>query len=594
MSRLPARLAVLALLVAGAASVRADGLEAPASEVWIHDVGDLTYGRACFPGEQGPFLAPDQVNEEEHPLFGGVGEEFVWPLGTAMDVLEELKAEVLGRDAGSVWAHSQGESKLLVGAPRAVQDRIASILDRLRAAVLPSLSLDVAFFEGDPVLALGSDSLVAAIADGRLRLLGATRIVGLVSNESATFVGRERTFVEGLYVEVASEARTYDPIVGVFPEGARVEARLLALEPEPLVEIEAWVTRHEDVRRVRTGRGDAMDLPVIDAATVQALVRLPPGRWTPLPMSRGRFLALRSAVEAPPRSRASDPLTADLPADAPVGPMSLATFDLHDLAAKLTSFRGPEIRLAPSWFTPPEPPELPEPRPAFSPEAVLYIAKVIDPVGWAREDAHLSLRHDRLRVRHDEAHRKAVAGIVETLRARYVGTTRLSATVVRLPLASFPEFFRDGAAADASRFLSRPGAEVLDRIAVHVPRAGGRRADWHGRERSYLADIDVEIAQGAVIGNPIEKRVLEGVVLDAEAYPACGGAAVACQIRFDRSVWQGVRTIQTEHGPVECPDLGLLRIRGGMVVPAGETRLVGVGIEGDTATLVLLTANVGD
>ncbi len=592
---LPARFASFALLFAGAASVCADGPEAPlAREVWIHDVGDLTFWRECFLGEGGPFRPYDSVNDKERPLFGGESIEVVQPYENVDDVIEDLKSEVGGRDGEGVAAEATGTRTIEVRGPRALQERVAAAIERRRAAVMPSLSVDVAFLAGDPAACSRPGGLAAAVADRGARLLGAARLVGLVGNISSTFVGRERTFVEDHDVEVASGAATDDPIASVLPEGARIRARVQAIAPEPLLEVEAWTARHEDVRRVRTGRGEPMDFPTIDAATVQALVRVPRGRWTPVPMSRGRFLALRTVVEAPPRSNASGPLAAVLPPGSPVGPMSRATFDLHDLAARAPSFRGRDVRLWPSNFTPPEPPELPEPNPAYEPDAVLDLAKGLDPDGWAREGALLAVAHETLEVRHDEAHRKAVASLLDALRSRYLGTLRLSATVVRLPLASFPEFLAGGVEGDASTLSARPGAEILDRVVARIPRSGGRRAGWQGRDRRYLADYDVEISLRATIGNPIVNSVLEGVVLDADAVPASNGAGIACQLRFDRSTWDGVRTVPTEHGPIECPDLGLLRVRGALVIPVGATRLVGVGIEGDVATLVLLTANVGE
>jgi hypothetical protein len=82
---------------------------------------------------------------------------------------------------------------------------------------------------------------------------------------------------------------------------------------------------------------------------------------------------------------------------------------------------------------------------------------------------------------------------------------------------------------------------------------------------------------------------LAGIVLDVETHTLGTASGVSCEVRLDRSTWEGSRAVPTEHGTIECPDLGLLRVRAGTVIPSGATRLVGVGVEGGEATLVLLT-----
>ncbi len=57
------------------------------------------------------------------------------------------------------------------------------------------------------------------------------------------------------------------------------------------------------------------------------------------------------------------------------GTMRLRYFDVKDLSVNIQNFLGQEINLVPSNFTPPEPPELPEPAPIFPAESLVELIK---------------------------------------------------------------------------------------------------------------------------------------------------------------------------------------------------------------------------
>ncbi len=57
------------------------------------------------------------------------------------------------------------------------------------------------------------------------------------------------------------------------------------------------------------------------------------------------------------------------------GSMRLRYFDVKDLSVNIQNFLGQEINLVPSNFTPPEPPELPEPAPIFPAESLVELIK---------------------------------------------------------------------------------------------------------------------------------------------------------------------------------------------------------------------------
>jgi type II secretory pathway component GspD/PulD (secretin) len=79
------------------------------------------------------------------------------------------------------------------------------------------------------------------------------------------------------------------------------------------------------------------------------------------------------------------------------GTLRLRYFDVKDLAVKIQNFRGTEIFLAPSNYTPPEPPELPEPVAIFPEEQLVdTIKSVVDPESWAVEGASLEVKNKLL------------------------------------------------------------------------------------------------------------------------------------------------------------------------------------------------------
>jgi len=71
-------------------------------------------------------------------------------------------------------------------------------------------------------------------------------------------------------------------------------------------------------------------------------------------------------------------------------------YDVKDLAVKIQNFRGTDIFLAPSNFTPPEPPELAEPASIFPQDALVDTIKaVVDPETWI-EGTDLQIKNGTL------------------------------------------------------------------------------------------------------------------------------------------------------------------------------------------------------
>lgn len=578
------------------------GAPAPDLETRLFEVGDLLMGHSAFDAEAGP-TALRAPAEELHVL---EEEERNPPFQFVADLVETVAA--VAREAGDGAPNARttvyGSSLIATRLTPAAQDRVEALLSRLRAERLPAVALDVAVLGGDPAAFSEPGALLAAVAVGRVRVEAGARVVGQVGHRATAFAGRERAFVTGYDGQVAWNAKTVDPIVQIQPEGFAVEATVRAVAPTPVVDLRAWTARIVETREATIGEGARFESLTVDAPLAQATLRLQPGTWAVLGLSADRSLAVRATILAPPPSRPTPSFArVDLPPTGPdsppLPPGDLGSFDLRDFAARTIVTRGARMGLVGSGACPSDWPSLPDWE-QLVPEALVKEVTIdtVDPVGWTREGAGIEVRGSRLLVAQDRDHREAVGSLVAAMRARFVGTLRFRATLVRLPVASFPEWFAGGTEVDraivagGTALLARPGAEVVDSATVRLPRRGVRNESFAGRVRRCVRDYDPEIdEEGATLGIPIVSLVREGISLDVEAAVASGGAGVQCHVRLDRSTWEGLREAPTPHGVVECPDLGLLRVRGGLVVPFGATRLVGLAIEDGLATLVLLSAN---
>ena len=93
-------------------------------------------------------------------------------------------------------------------------------------------------------------------------------------------------------------------------------------------------------------------------------------------------------------------------------------------------------------------------------------------------------------------------------------------------------------------------ARVVERAEMRLA-PHQRNAVVGGRERSYVADYDVHIAEAAEIGEPVVRTVLDGFSFEVETAPAPEFDAVACTLIVDRSDWRASRPVVTRHGEIE-------------------------------------------
>jgi Flp pilus assembly secretin CpaC/tetratricopeptide (TPR) repeat protein len=98
------------------------------------------------------------------------------------------------------------------------------------------------------------------------------------------------------------------------------------------------------------------------------------------------------------------------------GTMRLQYFDVKDLAVKIQNFRGTDIYLAPSNYTPPEPPELPEAKEIYQMDTLVNtIKEVVDSDQWG-DGTSIDLKAGTLIVRNTSEVLGHVGELLEELR----------------------------------------------------------------------------------------------------------------------------------------------------------------------------------
>ncbi len=118
--------------------------------VQIHSVADLTSGLTNFIPPTIQLVGPDDVSDEENPLFGTEAEEPVYPYGQVDELIELIKGAV----APAFWEategadiRSQGEQTLVVKATGEVQEQVARFLDDLRGFAGIVVTVETRFLE---------------------------------------------------------------------------------------------------------------------------------------------------------------------------------------------------------------------------------------------------------------------------------------------------------------------------------------------------------------------------------------------------------------------------------------------------------------
>ncbi|MDJ0522795.1 MAG: hypothetical protein QNJ90_12070 [Planctomycetota bacterium] len=118
--------------------------------VQIHSVADLTSGLTDFIPPTIQLVGPDDVDQDENPLFGAEAEEPVYPYGQVDELIELTKGAVAPDFWESVEGadiRSQGEQTLVVKATAEVQEQVANFLDDLRGFAGIVVTVETRFLE---------------------------------------------------------------------------------------------------------------------------------------------------------------------------------------------------------------------------------------------------------------------------------------------------------------------------------------------------------------------------------------------------------------------------------------------------------------
>jgi hypothetical protein len=282
-------------------------------------------------------------------------------------------------------------------------------------------------------------------------------------------------------------------------------------------------------------------------------------------------------VRATPHAYASTPgrrAEADLgPPLAPgEGEFEARIHELRDLETAPALHAPPPVYLLPSSFTPPEPPELFEPWPLFPPEDLLDLLRRTAEEDTWDDPARLEVGNAFLRVRQRPSVQEGIARWLEALRDGALWTLAVEARVVDLPEALARDLGAGGpldsaAAGRLEQALARGEASVAAGLRLLCP-AGRQHSVSAGERVSYLFDFEPYIAESAAIGDPVFQDVLSGAALTVDAARSVDGGAVGMEVEFTLShVKSPIRVALTEHGGIELPEMDLLRVRTGLVVP---------------------------
>lgn len=587
-------------LMPGAGTARAEE-DAEAMARGFFHVGALTIGQVDYIKSRMGVVSPDMISDEEAPLFGSEGEEPLYPVGTVDELIEVVKRmvdPVYWEITEGADIQAFGEGTLYVQANRRVLGLIGRYLADLEAELLTTVTIEVRAVRGIiPEAEVLQSGDVAALGDGPSVVFTA-----LVGQQATCFSGRQVSFLQDYDVEVAKSATISDPIVTVANYGLGVAARaLLGDDPTRLrLQLDAHVVKHGGFRESTTwgGKGEAarrIELPMDEESSIWADLLLSPGAWKVAAGDGGRgpdadwFFLVRVTPRRPAKVATDVVRAFGRSAAADSGPLTSRSFNVLDLMDTVPSRRGEEINLVPSNYTPPEPLELREPAPIFPWQAFYdVIPQLVMPKSWNRQGAGIEVRNGRLLVVNTERALDAVGAALQAIRREFLWTIRTRAELIAVDAPIGQLLLED----EGSVRLLRQGGTRIDRLELVCP-ADARNAVTSGRRLSYLQDFEVEIAEDAVIANPVVCSFLTGSVLDVLPALTSTGDAVHMAVQFTRGdLVEPLRQVETPHGSVDVPELGVFRLRTGLHIPLGSTAVVGAGTYQGRSLVLLLTPTV--
>lgn len=278
------------------------------------------------------------------------------------------------------------------------------------------------------------------------------------------------------------------------------------------------------------------------------------------------------------------------PEDAAVGRLVRRYYDVGELVYVVRDATAPQIDLHPSNFQWPEREET-EPRSSFDAEQIVdLIRSVIEPETWDTvEGAEVVMLNNRIVATTIPRVHKKIAPLLKRMTREF--TQALRVEIVAVPMLPKDESLLANRARELTEKETDQllGRDVLA-SAVLACRSKQQVSTQMGADVTYLADFDVEIAEGATIGDAIAQRAFSGFTATVRAFLDAGGAGARLDLELARGVLdRPIRRVDTEHGPLELPVLKLTRLRTSVWVPLDRTCIVGGSWSGKEPCLYLAT-----
>lgn len=608
------------LLPLAPAQVHADDKEETEALVTrLFDVSALTQGRQDFMRELSASVDPGFV--DEGPLFGSEGVEPVYPVGQVDELIELIQVQVKPESWESTLGagmRSQGEQTLVVRAFPEVVDEVAVFLGALQKRLMRRVAIDVETFrltqaDATALLLAGNSQLadpakLAALRGGEAAGPSVS-ILAYERHRAAIYAGRQRAYIADYDTEVANSAKISDPIVCVANLGLSVDVRT-TLGPEAksaLVVLDAALSEIVGSRTVDSGGGCVIELPENAVAKVFSRVEVPVGAWALIDGQSAEqgesswiFAVRVAALPDDGLAEKARGITLHSPVARPARSFELRTFDIGMLQEMGVSRAGENVFLVPSNFTPPEPPELPEPMPLFPADSLVELLREsIAPGSWDMRGVFIEARNGYLHVRNSKDVLSAIERTLALIRPEVLWSLVTTSAVVEMDAAlahrleSAPGRVLEG---EPARLLTAALADgsARRRGSVRVMNMrGGRNNVTSGRRIAYLSDYAVELAESAVLANPIINSCLSGSGLDVEPRLTAGGSSVQMNVRFTgTNVQTPLRKAPSPHGDIDVPVMDVFRARAAMRAPLGKTLvLASAGAKG-RKQLLLLTSHL--
>jgi len=265
----------------------------------------------------------------------------------------------------------------------------------------------------------------------------------------------------------------------------------------------------------------------------------------------------------------------------------LRTYEAADLCAPIPDHPQPLEDLVPSKYQPPAKECPSEPWRWFEIDVLTELIRAnVEPESWEAEGAGIELRNTRLFVRTIPRVHEKIAKLLAWCRATL--DRRVAVDVAVVPVREGDAALLQDASGLTPEVAARLRAQALGTVTLagwEGQRLGGRA----GREISYVQDYDVELAEGASIGDPIRGEVFAGCTAQVLACLDGGeGAILECRIELAR-IAEPLPVHKTTHGDLELPTKRLTRVLTTFWAPLGRTVVAGGCTVGAEPCVILVT-----